>query len=191
MRLASCAARDGWGAQILPFLQSAGVARAVEHMLAVAFGNKLCWFQSRYWHISLCSPGSWKRASSSLRKQTMLVQVPLSAYLCSPGSWRRASSSLRKQTMLVWVPLSAYFFMYPYNWKHLLKGIVQRASMMGVLGTQGGFALALFQGWGGEVKYCWKMCSSNFSFQNKFIIFLSCGLLVDKTHFKNCAYLKV
>jgi len=31
----------------------------------------------------------------------------------------------------------------------LLKGIVERASMMGVLGIQGGFALALFQGWGG------------------------------------------
>jgi len=29
----------------------------------------------------------------------------------SPGSWTRASSSLRKQTMLVRVPLSAYFFM--------------------------------------------------------------------------------
>jgi len=29
----------------------------------------------------------------------------------SPGSWARASSSLRKQTMLVWVPLLAYFFM--------------------------------------------------------------------------------
>jgi len=81
--------------------------------------------------------------------------------------------------MLVRVPLWAYFFMYLYNWKHLLMGIVERASMMGVLGTQGGFALALFQGWGGGVKYCWKMCSSNFSFRNKFIIFLSCGLSVD------------
>jgi len=28
----------------------------------------------------------------------------------SPGSWAHASRSLRKQTMLVWVPLSAYFF---------------------------------------------------------------------------------
>jgi len=29
----------------------------------------------------------------------------------SPGSWTCASSSLRKQTMLVQVPLLAYFFM--------------------------------------------------------------------------------
>ena len=42
-----------------------------------------------------------------------------------------------------------------------------------MLGTQGGFAVTLFQGLGGGVKYCWKMCSSNFSFQNKFIIKLS------------------
>jgi len=57
--------------------------------------------------------------------------------------------------------------------------IVERASMMGVPGTHGGFALALFQGWRGVLKYCWKMCHSNFDFQNKFITFLSCGLLVD------------
>jgi len=50
--------------------------------------------------------------------------------------------------MLVQVPLSSYFFMYPYDWKHLVKGVVERACKMGVLGTQGGFALALFQGWG-------------------------------------------
>jgi len=30
-------------------------------------------------------------------------------------------------------------------------GIVEHASMMVVLGTQGGFALALFQGWDGEL----------------------------------------
>jgi len=85
--------------------------------------------------------------------------------------------------MLVQVPLSAYFFIYPYDLKHLLKGIVEHASMMGVFGTQGGFALALFQGWGGGVKYCWKMCSSNFSFQKKFIIFRLYGLLVDNNAF--------
>jgi len=55
--------------------------------------------------------------------------------------------------------------------------------MMGMLGTQGGFALALFQGWGGGVKYCWKMRSSNFSLRKKFIIFLLCGLLVDNNMF--------
>jgi len=55
--------------------------------------------------------------------------------------------------------------------------------MMGVDGTQGGFVLALFQGWGGGVKYCWKMFSTDFSFRNKVIIFLSCGLLVDNNTF--------
>jgi len=55
--------------------------------------------------------------------------------------------------------------------------------MMVVLGTQGGLAIALFQGWGGEVKYCWKICSSTLSFRNKFIVFLSCGLLVDNNTF--------
>jgi len=49
-------------------------------VLAVAFGNKLCWFESHYRHTSLCSPGRWTRASSSLQKWTMLVRVPLSAY---------------------------------------------------------------------------------------------------------------
>jgi len=64
-----------------------------------------------------------------------------------------------------------------------MMGIVERASLMGVPGKQGGFVLALFQGWGGGVKYFWKMCSSNFSFRNKFIIFLSRGLLVDNNTF--------
>jgi len=56
------------------------VAQAVERVLATAFENKLCWFESHYRHISLCSPGSLTRASSSLRKQSMLVRIPLSAY---------------------------------------------------------------------------------------------------------------
>jgi len=34
------------------------VAQAVQRVLAVAFGNKLCWFESHDRHISLCSPGS-------------------------------------------------------------------------------------------------------------------------------------
>jgi len=37
--------------------------------------------------------------------------------------------------------------------KKILKGIVEHVSMMGVPGTQGGFALTLFQGWNGGVKY--------------------------------------
>ena len=84
--------------------------------------------------------------------------------------------------MLVRVPLLAYLFMYPYDCKHLLKGVVELGSVMGVLGTQGGFALS-FQGWGGGGKYCQKMCSANFSFRNKFIIFLSCGLFLDNSPF--------
>ena len=75
MRLASCAAGDGWVYRIVRFLLSAGVAQAVERVLAIAFGNKLCWFESHYRHISLCSLGSWTHVSSSLRKQTMLVRV--------------------------------------------------------------------------------------------------------------------
>jgi len=34
------------------------VAQAAEHVLVVAFENELCWFESHYRHISLCSPGS-------------------------------------------------------------------------------------------------------------------------------------
>jgi len=67
--------------------------------------------------------------------------------------------------------------------------IVECASMMSVLRTHGGFALALFQGWRGGLKYCWKMCHSNFSFQNKFIIFFF--MWSFSRHFKNCVYLKV
>jgi len=33
----------------------------------------------------------------------------------------------------------------------------------------------------GVVKYCWNRCRSNFSFRNKFIIVLSCGLLADNS----------
>ena len=62
-------------------------------------------------------------------------------------------------------------------------GNVERAGMMGVLGTEGGFGHAFFQGWGGGVKYCWRMFISNFSFRNKFIIFLLYGLLVDNNTF--------
>jgi hypothetical protein len=37
----------------VPLLQSADVTLAVERVLAVAFGNKLRWFESHYQHISL------------------------------------------------------------------------------------------------------------------------------------------
>jgi len=44
------------------------VAQGVERVPALAFGNELCWFESLYRRISLCSPGSLTHASSSLRK---------------------------------------------------------------------------------------------------------------------------
>jgi len=34
------------------------VAQEVGRVLAVAFGNELCWFESHYRYISLCSPGN-------------------------------------------------------------------------------------------------------------------------------------
>jgi len=34
------------------------VAQAVERVLAVAFANELCWFESHYRRISLCSRGN-------------------------------------------------------------------------------------------------------------------------------------
>ena len=34
--------------------------------------------------------------------------------------------------------------------------------MVCLLGSQGGVVLVLFQVWGGGVKYCWNMYSSNF-----------------------------
>jgi len=34
------------------------VAQAVERVLEAAFGNKLFWFEPHYRHISLCKPGS-------------------------------------------------------------------------------------------------------------------------------------
>ena len=167
-------------------------------MLAAAFRNRLCWFESHSQHISLCSPCSWTHASSSLQKQTVGSSPTLTIFLyvaqavermlavafrkklcwleshyghiflCSWGNTQHSQKtgihaptgiqthnlsrrgSTVRPAMLGRVPLLAYFFMYPYNWKHLLKWIVERASMIGVLGTQGGFVPALFQGGVGE-----------------------------------------
>jgi hypothetical protein len=68
--------------------------------------------------------------------------------------------------------------------RYLRKGIVK--CMMGVLGrylNRGWFYCHLVSGVGWGVKDCWN--SSNFSFRNKFIIVLPCGLLVDNDRFKN------
>ena len=64
--------------------------------------------------------------------------------------------------------------------KHLGKGIAEE------VGTEGGFTLALFQGWGVGSEVLLEEVQLNFSFQNKFFILLPCGLLVDNnTIFKN------
>jgi hypothetical protein len=73
--------------------------------VAVAFGNKVCWFESQYRHTSLCSPGSWRVLACWFESHYRHIS------LCSPRSWTRASSNLRKQTMLVRFRISAYFFM--------------------------------------------------------------------------------
>ena len=123
------------------------VAQTGERVLTATFGNKLCWFESNYRHVSLCSPGRWTRVSSCLRKKTVgsshtigmflyvaqAVERVLAAsfgkelcrfesdnlHIClySTVSWRRVSSCLRKHIVLVRVPLSAYFFMCS---KHLI-----------------------------------------------------------------------
>ena len=45
--------------------------------------------------------------------------------------------------------------------------------------TEGGFSLALFQGWGVGSEVLLEQVQLNFSFRNKSIILLLCGLLVD------------
>jgi hypothetical protein len=58
----------------------------------------------------------------------------------------------------------------------------------GEVWTEGGFTLALFQGWGMGSEVLLEQVQLNFSFQNKFII-LSCGLLVDNNTFsKTCVF---
>ena len=59
----------------------------------------------------------------------------------------------------------------------------------GEVWTQGGFTLALFQGWGVGSEVLLEQVQLNFSFRNKFIILLSCRLLVDKNTFsKMCVF---
>jgi len=67
---------------------------------------------------------------------------------------------------------------------------------VGVLGrqlwTEGGFTIALFQGWGGVGWGCEVLLEQvqlNFSFRNKLIILLPCGLLIDNnTLSKTCDF---
>jgi hypothetical protein len=64
--------------------------------------------------------------------------------------------------------------------------------MMRVLGevwTEGGFTLALFQGWGMWSEELLEQAHLNFSFLNKFITLLSCGHPVDNNTFsKICVF---
>jgi len=59
---------------------------------------------------------------------------------------------------------------------------------LGNISTEGGFTLALFQGWGVGSEVLLDQVQLNFSFRNKFIILPSCGLLVDNTFSKMCVF---
>jgi hypothetical protein len=59
----------------------------------------------------------------------------------------------------------------------------------GEVWTEGGFTLALFQGWGMGSEVLLEQVRLNFSFQNKFII-LPCGLLVDNNTFSKMSVFK-
>jgi hypothetical protein len=54
----------------------------------------------------------------------------------------------------------------------------------GEVWTEGGFTLALFQGWGMGSEELLEQVQLNFSFRNKFIILHPCGLLVENHTFK-------
>ena len=55
---------------------------------------------------------------------------------------------------------------------------------VGEVWTEGGFTLALFQGWGVGSEVLLEQVQLNFSSLNKFTILLPCGLLVDNTFSK-------
>ena len=60
---------------------------------------------------------------------------------------------------------------------------------LGGIWTEGGFTLALFQGWGVGSEVLLEQVRLNFSFRNKFIIILPCGPLVDNnTFYKMCVF---
>jgi len=62
-------------------------------------------------------------------------------------------------------------------------------SCAGEVWTEGGFTLTLFQGWGVGSEVLLEHLQLNFSFWNKVIILLPCGLLVDNNIFlKMCVF---
>jgi len=109
VKLASCAPMDGWGDRTLPFLHSAGVTQAPERVLAVDFGNKLCWFESHYRHICVAQAAERVLAVAFGNKLCWFVSHYQHISLCGPGRWTRASSSLRKKTMFVPSPTISIF----------------------------------------------------------------------------------
>ena len=88
------------------------VTQAVERVLEPAFGKKLCWFESHLLHISLCSPGSKRRGSSSLWKQTMLVRVPLTAYFFMQPRQQKAWQQQPSETNYVGSSPTYDIFLY-------------------------------------------------------------------------------
>jgi hypothetical protein len=55
--------------------------------------------------------------------------------------------------------------------------------------TEGGFTLALFQGWGRGSKVLLEQMQLNFNSRNKFTILLPCGLLEENNTFlKMCIF---
>ena len=101
-RDATYAAGDGWVDRTAPLLLSAAVIQAVECVVAVAFGKKLCWFESHCRHISLCGRGSWTCASSSLRKETTkVIRRKLLAFI-SAENWPSGSPDLTPLDSKLW-----------------------------------------------------------------------------------------
>ena len=62
----------------------------------------------------------------------------------------------------------------------------------GEVWAEGGFTLALFQGWGVGSEVLWEQVQLTFSFRNKFIILLPYGHLVDNNTFsKMCIFISL
>jgi len=63
------------------------VAQAVKRVLAVPFGNELCWFESHYRHISLCSPAVARVLAVAFGNELCSFESHYRHIsLCSPGS---------------------------------------------------------------------------------------------------------
>ena len=109
-----------------------------------------CWFESHYRRIPLCSPGSWARVRSSLQKETVGLSPTIGIFLYVAQAVECVLPVVSgKKTMLVRIPY-LHFLYVSIGLKTFTKGIVELVSMTCVLGTHGGFVLALFKGGLGE-----------------------------------------